>query len=79
MSFAVTLWDGARIGNTKFDHRGREGPDFVEGQLKFGFETKLSALSTVTTAIRVIVGIEGRGEFAGALQSEKLATAVMAG
>lgn len=42
------------------------------------FETKLSALSTVTTAINAIVGIEGRGEFARALQNGKLATAVTA-
>jgi hypothetical protein len=41
-------------------------------------ETKLSALSTVTTVINAAVGMKDRGEFASALQSETLATAVTA-
>jgi hypothetical protein len=42
------------------------------------FETKFSALSAVAAVISAIVGMENGGEFADALQDEKLATAVTA-
>jgi hypothetical protein len=78
MSFAVTLLKWSKDG--QHEVRSLRTWDKILSKVNSGssLEAKLSALSTVTTVINAAVGMKDRGEFASALQSETLATAVTA-